>query len=517
MRLPESEADVNTAAELRIQVALIGARASAKGCKVADLLATLTIAIGGKDGQLTTLLFDLKNLKDGPGGIQSDMREIVLGVLRYERATVGGMIFPLAPRAPFRREMGLADQSLALHAAKEGIHPLGPVAGALTRRAPRFMRNLDRLKRLTGIMSLAAASKEVTLDPISFQLNDGIFDWLFAVDVDRRWIELLAETKYYLATQPWRDIELAAHFTRRGSGGVIRLPDDCVMILASPLHLRPSNGLPYFVRWHDAIPLRSVGWESRLDAEIFDAAMRNAPPNATFLCDSRASMEDLELFYPQLTGRGIVMYCPVEPLKVAQSQLIENLAAEYGLKRGHYIASVGSESPRKNFSLLIDIYEKVRRAIPDVKLLIIGRQYIPSEQVRDRISHLGKAVVEVQGLERSVLASLLAGAAVYVSTSIYEGFGKGLVEAQSAGVPVVAPSTPVFREVLGASANLFDRFDAEEAAAMCLRILRDPGLSDQLSKSGMLNAQRFHPKVIAHQLLDIVASRVPYAVTRGRG
>ena len=58
--------------------------------------------------------------------------------------------------------------------------------------------------------------------------------------------------------------------------------------------------------------------------------------------------------------------------------------------------------------------------------------------------------------EADRVRALLAGAHVFLSTSHDEGLGLPLLEAQYAGLPIVAPDKPVFREVLGASGHLVD-------------------------------------------------------------
>ena len=67
-----------------------------------------------------------------------------------------------------------------------------------------------------------------------------------------------------------------------------------------------------------------------------------------------------------------------------------------------------------------------------------------------------------QPMER--VREIVDGADMLISTSHDEGLGLPLLEAQYAGLPVIAPDKPVFREVLGASGVLIDGADARGAA-----------------------------------------------------
>ena len=55
-----------------------------------------------------------------------------------------------------------------------------------------------------------------------------------------------------------------------------------------------------------------------------------------------------------------------------------------------------------------------------------------------------------------------------------EGLGLPLLEGQYAGLPVVAPDKPVFREVLAESGLLIDPADARGAADRIAALLRGP-------------------------------------------
>ena len=105
---------------------------------------------------------------------------------------------------------------------------------------------------------------------------------------------------------------------------------------------------------------------------------------------------------------------------------------------GRYLVTVSSASPRKNFEGILEIFERLSYRHPDLKMVVIGKPFRMASSLRRSLRQLrakGK-LVTIEGLGRHTLATVLAHATAYLSGSVHEGFGKGLVEAQSLGVPV---------------------------------------------------------------------------------
>ena len=72
--------------------------------------------------------------------------------------------------------------------------------------------------------------------------------------------------------------------------------------------------------------------------------------------------------------------------------------------------------------------------------------------------------------------------------SLYEGFGKPLVEGFAAGLPVVASDIEVFRETSGGAAILRDPNDASDLASGVKFALEN---SEELIIKGLKRAARF--------------------------
>jgi glycosyltransferase involved in cell wall biosynthesis len=74
-----------------------------------------------------------------------------------------------------------------------------------------------------------------------------------------------------------------------------------------------------------------------------------------------------------------------------------------------------------------------------------------------------------------LLPAVVAGASALVLPSLDEGFGLPVLEALSAGTPVVASDLPVLREVGGAVVTYAEAGDPAAFAAALQQVLDDPG------------------------------------------
>ena len=86
-----------------------------------------------------------------------------------------------------------------------------------------------------------------------------------------------------------------------------------------------------------------------------------------------------------------------------------------------------------------------------------------------------------------------------------EGFGLAVLEAMSAGIPVVTSDLPVFREYLvaGRDALLVEPGDVGELAAALLLTIEDTDLRRTLVSAGACVAARFTWQESARQHVDI--------------
>jgi phosphatidyl-myo-inositol alpha-mannosyltransferase len=173
---------------------------------------------------------------------------------------------------------------------------------------------------------------------------------------------------------------------------------------------------------------------------------------------------------------------------------------------GGTIGFVGRiNEPRKGLPTLLEALPRIIAARPDVRLLVAGKgdeeeavKGLPAE-VLARIEFLGMVTDEEK-------ASLLRSVDLYVAPNTGgESFGIILVEAMSAGAPVLASDLDAFRQVLdgGAAGELFPVEDAGALAEAAIRLLGDPARLAELRESGCRHVRRFDWETVGADILSV--------------
>ncbi|MEV6027453.1 glycosyltransferase family 4 protein [Streptomyces sp. NPDC052036] len=173
---------------------------------------------------------------------------------------------------------------------------------------------------------------------------------------------------------------------------------------------------------------------------------------------------------------------------------------------GHTIGFIGRiDEPRKGLPVLMKALPKILAARPDTRLLVAGRgdeeeavAALPAE-LRARVEFLGMISDEDK-------ARFLRSVDLYVAPNTGgESFGIVLVEAMSAGAPVLASDLDAFAQVLdqGAAGELFANEDADALADAALRLLADPERRAELRARGSAHVRRFDWATVGADILSV--------------
>lgn len=141
------------------------------------------------------------------------------------------------------------------------------------------------------------------------------------------------------------------------------------------------------------------------------------------------------------------------------------------------ILSVGRLSPEKNLPLLLEAFLLLRQQRPELRLALIG-EGVERARLEALIEAAGCGdAVRLLGEQANPLA-YMRRAAVFVLTSVFEGFGNVLVEAMATGIPVISTDCPVGpREILadGVYGRLVEQADPQRLALAIEAALAEPG------------------------------------------
>jgi glycosyltransferase involved in cell wall biosynthesis len=179
-----------------------------------------------------------------------------------------------------------------------------------------------------------------------------------------------------------------------------------------------------------------------------------------------------------------------------------------------YVLFVGTLEPRKNVGALLEAYARlVERTRPVPRLVLAGAVTPEAEDwlarmrqapLKDHVEHIG--YVQQDARER-----LYAGARALVLPSLDEGFGLPVLEAMSAGVPVIASNRGSLPEVVGSGGTLIDPHDVDALASAVERLVTDPAWAASQGRAALDRAQAFTWRGTAIRLrqayVDAVARR----------
>lgn len=104
------------------------------------------------------------------------------------------------------------------------------------------------------------------------------------------------------------------------------------------------------------------------------------------------------------------------------------------------IGHIGRFDEQKNHMFLLEIFFKIQKAVPDTKLLLVGKGKL-EDLIRQRAHELGIVDKIIFAGIRSDIPYLLSAMDVFVFPSLYEGMPNTVIEAQATGLPCVIADT----------------------------------------------------------------------------
>ncbi len=199
------------------------------------------------------------------------------------------------------------------------------------------------------------------------------------------------------------------------------------------------------------------------------------------VCISNNTYNDLLKYYPDVASKPIrIIYNGISedyyPLKAPFSINIKT--------KGKYILFVGKRFAYKNFQFAIELL----KSLTIYNLLIVGDALKP-EEARN-LASLGGRFELCENPTNQELNALYNGAHCLLYPSSYEGFGIPIIEAMSAGCPVVGLRSGAVEEVSGDAALLASSLNVEEFSAS-IQSLENPVIRKESSDRGISHAKKY--------------------------
>jgi glycosyltransferase involved in cell wall biosynthesis len=358
---------------------------------------------------------------------------------------------------------------------------LRPVLLDVTRLVSRVgggpLTGIDRVERAM-LRSLLARDVELnglcrTAGGFALLPRPGLAGLARRLDGDDPWGRPDAAGRLSLRIPPARraaeaDVRRLASGAARGPGlGALlraRLPAGTAYLnmghsnLADPVFeaVRAIPAARIGVMIHDVIPLR-LPWSQRPGAsarfaEKLAVVARHAD---VVFCPSAAEGAHVTKALADRGGDAAVVVAPLG---------IDICAPDPDavLPPAPYFVAVGTMEPRKNLSLLLDLWDHLAATLPPGRLPglhLIGRRGWEDDQFFRRLDAMIARMPEVrvhENLPDPARAALVAGARALLFPSLAEGYGLPPLEALAMGVTPVCAPLPAYRETLGDAAVYAD-------------------------------------------------------------
>lgn len=292
--------------------------------------------------------------------------------------------------------------------------------------------------------------------------------------------------------------------TRAWDHDLLRAPSGIDLLQATSLAFpRASRSVPVVVSVHDltwrgvpeAFPARGRRWHERAFRRAVSLAAGFVVPSEETAAD--LASEGIPRRLVEVVGEGGDHLPPGDQAGTAR------LLGELGV-HGDYLLSVGTLEPRKNLERLFEACRMARERLARERRTGDGADRDPPPLVVVGPRGWGPRVKPDPGVRLAgtvspaVLSGLYARALCLVYVPLAEGFGLPVLEAMTAGTPVIASPTPSATS----SVLQVDPLDTDALAAAIVEVVRDLDLRSDLARRSVSLASSWTWAHVAERHLD---------------
>ena len=291
--------------------------------------------------------------------------------------------------------------------------------------------------------------------------------------------------------KPWR---MAVLLGQWGHVSFDRLVPGAELFHSTEHLLMPLRGIPTVLTIHDLIPKLFPAYHKKLNYWYLNLAMPLYCRRAdAIVAISQATRQDIVTHYGIDPAKIHVVYeAPASHFRPVSPARVTQIKQTYDLP-DRYLVHLSTIEPRKNLNRLLDVLKTLRSFFPNLSLVLAGGKGWLYDDFF--------AKIEADGLQTAVkllgwvpdedLPAVLAGAALGVQPSLYEGFGLPILEQMASGQVVAASNASSHPEVGGDAAVYFDPTDVAEMTAVIHRLLTDKDEYTHRQQLGLAQVQKF--------------------------
>ncbi|MGA7805025.1 glycosyltransferase family 4 protein [Bradyrhizobium sp.] len=272
----------------------------------------------------------------------------------------------------------------------------------------------------------------------------------------------------------------------------LRLPDPFV---AEDIMLAPIYSLallhttkPFVYTLHDLqekyYPQNFAWWQRAWRHQIHRSLLGRA---RRVICESGDVQNDIVRFFGVEEKRTVVIPAPPQ-LQFLSEQGAEQLgAARARLKLPEKFLFYPAQFwAHKNHLRLIEAFRSVADRLPDLGLVLTGKQRDEYQTVMNAIGRLGlnDRVLHLGYVAQDDLQAVYQLAAALVMPSLFESVSIPIYEAFQVGTPVIASAILAIPEQVGDAGLLFDPTSVPAIRDAILEVLREPAAARERTRRG---------------------------------
>jgi glycosyltransferase involved in cell wall biosynthesis len=209
------------------------------------------------------------------------------------------------------------------------------------------------------------------------------------------------------------------------------------------------------------------------------------------LCNSEATRRELIARFPRAADRAEVTPLAADPAFGRAEPGDADAPLRHGIARP-YVLSTATVEPRKNLPRLIEAFAALPVGVRDGhELVLVGARGWEEEETLAAVRRHAGLVRTLGYVEDGDLRALYRRATVFAYPSLGEGFGLPVLEAMTAGVPVLTSDRSSLPEVAGGAARLVDPEDTGTIRDGLAALLGDPAERDRRAVAGRERARAF--------------------------
>jgi alpha-1,3-rhamnosyl/mannosyltransferase len=306
-----------------------------------------------------------------------------------------------------------------------------------------------------------------------------------------------------LAREPWDDAPRDPRFTWAltalpdpawNLAAAVRASASCDVLLSTNSYLTAwATTIPTVVVVCDMVAFHPELLPQRRAALIERATLPLAVRRArTLAAISQATADDLIALQPAAASKTVVTELAADARFATGGAPDAEVLARHGLTGRSYVLGVGTLEPRKNLPRLIEAFA----ALPDAlraehELVLVGALGWDTDETLQAVERHRGLVRTLGHVPADDLPALYRGAAIFAYPSLYEGFGLPVLEAMTAGAPVLTSGVSSLPEVGGDAAVYVDPRDVRSIRDGLAGLLEDPPRRAELSAAAVARATRF--------------------------